>query len=149
MCLCWIFFYGSIKLGDSASITLACLGSVSFFSSILEPIVLNKQFSKPDICLGAVVIVGIMFIYFSLPADFGKNSDSQANSKLAILAGMVAACLCSAFSVLNKKYISITTPLVMSAIEMGAGAALLTVVVPCMYGKVPKWYPGFDPYHLS
>jgi drug/metabolite transporter (DMT)-like permease len=145
VCFHWVFFYGSIKLGDSASITLACLGSTSFFSAILEPLVLSKKFSKSDIALGALVLIGVLLIYFSLPPN---AVNSKARPQLAVLTGLIAAVLSSTFIVLNKKFITITSSLVISTIEMGSGAALLTLVVPVLYRKDTLWYPHFDPHHL-
>ena len=69
VCAHWLTFYGSIKLGNSVSVTLACLGSASFFASIIEPLVLKQPFSKRDIYMGLIVVLGILFIYFSLPEN--------------------------------------------------------------------------------
>ena len=43
----WITFYGSIKIGDSASLTLGCFGLTSTFTSILEPLIYPKKFEDP------------------------------------------------------------------------------------------------------
>ena len=39
----WLTFYGSIKVGQSASVTLACLATASLFTSVLEPLIDRKS----------------------------------------------------------------------------------------------------------
>lgn len=164
----WVFFYGSIKLGDSASITLTCMGSLGFFTSILEPMIMKQPFSYINIALGAVAIVGICLVFISLsmtntptsdPSSVKGQLDNISNHKiskdigfispqLAVIAGLIGAFLASFFFVLNKKFIGNASPLVMSTIEMSAGAAFLTVLVPPLYKNHIIWYPSFDPYNL-
>jgi drug/metabolite transporter (DMT)-like permease len=146
VCLHWLAFYGSIKIGDSASVTLACLGSVAFFSSLFEPYFLGTTHSLKDIVLGIVVLVGVFFIYVSLPEP---PTGSHVSYKWAVIVGLISAMLASLFTILNKKYIQQSTPLVISAIEMGAGSLFLTVIVPIMYGDKTRWYPTLDLKHLS
>lgn len=146
VCLHWLSFYGSIKLGDSASVTLACLGAVAFFSSIFEPFFLGKSHSIKDVLLGIVVLVGVFFIYFSLPEP---PAGSNVSYKWAVIVGIISAMLASLFTILNKKYIHQSTPLVISTIEMGAGSIFLTIVVPLMYGEKTQWYPTLHLTHLS
>lgn len=138
----WLTFYGSIKFGDSASLTLACFGAVSFFSAILEPLMTNSKFSYVDVALGLVVIIGIVFIYFSLPHD----SEKSTSFGWAILSGVISALLCSLFSILNKKCIDRCPPLIISTLEMIGGAIFLTIITPTIYRSETIWYPNFD-YH--
>lgn len=141
----WLFFYGSIKLGDSASVTLACMGATSFFSSIIEPYMLSTPYSVKDIALGVVVIMGVLFIYYSLP----HTNSSGGSYKYAIASGLCAALVGSTFTVLNKKYIAESSPLLISAIEMGAGALVLTIITPALYGHSTQWYPTIDIHDMS
>jgi drug/metabolite transporter (DMT)-like permease len=149
VCAHWLTFYGSIKLGNSVSITLACLGSASFFAAVLEPVILKSNFIKKDILTGLVVIVGVFFISFSLP----KNINTNISYPAAIGTGLISAALAALFTTLNKKNIHISNPLTISAIEMFAGAALLSIVVP-LTTKNTIWYPQmnidkFDSQHLQ
>ena len=57
----WLTFYGSIKIGQSASVTLACLATASLFTSILEPVITKSKFQWIELVLGLIVIVGIYF----------------------------------------------------------------------------------------
>ena len=149
----WIFFYGSIKLGDSASITLTCAGSLGFFTSILEPMILKQPYSYVNIGVGLLAIVGIglVSISFSMSTHLSDHKISSdigfVSPQLAVASGVIATILASIFFVLNKKYIGNASPLVMSTIEMGAGAIFLTILVPTLYKDI-LWFPNFDPYNL-
>ena len=107
VCAHWITFYGSIKLGNSVSITLACLGSASFFAAIIEPTILRKPYSLRDILMGLIVMLGIVLIYFSLPVQPAATA-AQPNLSYgwAIITGIVSAALAATFTTLNKKHIT-------------------------------------------
>ena len=159
LCIQWILFYASVKLGDSASITLACLGSVSFFSSLIEPLISKTKFSRQNILLGLMVLIGIVVMYQSLaPATVSNESSSsiqsqkermpQHDGRLAVLAGLLSAFLAALFYSLNKMYVETASALVVSALECIAGALFLTLVVPCICQQETVWYPYFDPNQL-
>jgi drug/metabolite transporter (DMT)-like permease len=146
VCAHWLTFYGSIKLGNSASVTLACLGTASFFSSILEPLITKKKFIYSEILLGILVVAGILLIYVSMP----EPTDTEVNYSLAIITGICSAFLAALFTVLNKKNIHKTDPLALSALEMASGAILLTIVILSMGGTitVPQWNPSAGNYDV-
>ncbi|MFN5889235.1 MAG: DMT family transporter [Bacteroidota bacterium] len=127
----WITFYGSIKLGNSVSVTLACLGSASFFAAVIEPLLLNQPFSKRNLMMGLIVVLGIFVIYFSLATPENtpstKHSITTTNYTLAIITGLISAALAATFTSLNKKFINNGHPLAISVIEMFSGALLLTI----------------------
>ncbi|MEK0439769.1 MAG: hypothetical protein RLZZ504_685 [Bacteroidota bacterium] len=127
VCAHWITFYGSIKLGNSVSITLACLGSASFFAAIIEPLVLRKPFSYRDILMGLIVMLGIGFIYFSLPPQ--PTANNQISYGWAIITGILSAALAATFTTFNKKHIHTAPTLAISTIEMIAGALVLSLII--------------------
>lgn len=137
----WLTFYGSIKLGDSASITLACLGSASFFSAVFDPLVNKKPFLVQELLLGLLVIAGILLIYYALPA----NPNPAVNYPAAIITGVVSAALAALFTALNKKHIQKTTPVTLSALEMLSGALVLSIVFPLLAGDNAVWIPEWNP----
>lgn len=139
VCAHWLTFYGSIKLGNSVSITLACLGSASFFAAIIEPIILKSHFIKKDIIIGLIVIIGVLFISFSLP----ENNNKNISYPFAITTGLISAALAALFTTLNKKNIHLAHPLSISAIEMLAGAILMTLIIPFTTQNI-IWYPNLD-----
>jgi drug/metabolite transporter (DMT)-like permease len=145
VCAHWLTFYGSIKLGNSVSITLACLGSASFFASIIEPFLLKKPFSQRDIFMGLIVMLGVIFIYFSLP----QPSNPNQHYGWAVVAGLLSAALAATFTTLNKKYITTAGPLAISALEMLSGALFLTIIVPFASPDHIQWLPHININHLS
>lgn len=136
----WITFYGSIKLGDSASITLACLGSASFFSAVFDPLVNKKAFLIQELLLGLLVIAGILLIYYGLITE----SKPGVNYSAAIITGILSAALAALFTALNKKHIKKTSPVTLSALEMLAGAVVLSLVFPFIANENAVWIPGFS-----
>lgn len=141
VCAHWLTFYGSIKLGNSASITLACLGSASFFSAILEPLINKVPFRPIEIVLGMLVIGGILLIYFATPQQTGVG----INYPMAIITGVISAFLAALFTVLNKKNINKTDTLTLSALEMLSGALVLSLLVPFLTDSQAALWPKFDP----
>jgi drug/metabolite transporter (DMT)-like permease len=151
LCIHWLSFYLSIKLGDSASITLACLGSASFFSAFCEPFIINSPFSVKDLSLGVVALIGILFIYISLPS--GSSTAPGVNYSGAVAVGLFASLLGSIYTILNKKYIQDIPHNAASAIQMFAGSGLLTVCLPVVHHYVSSepiiWHPRLDIGHLT
>jgi len=122
----WLTFYGSIKLGNNASITLACLATSTLFTSFLEPAITKSKFQRIELFLGLLVIVGIYFI--SGVGEFYFE---------AIIVGLISAFLAALFSVFNKKYIADNNVLSVSIIELFSGFVFLSLALPIYDG-------GFD-----
>lgn len=137
----WLTFYGSIKLGDSASITLACLGSASLFSAVFDPLINKKAFNAMELFLGVFVLAGIFLVYLSLPEKPAPGLDYTA----AIVTGIASAALAALFTALNKKHINKTSPVAISALEMLSGAMLLSILFPVFAGANSVWFPDFNP----
>jgi len=137
----WLTFYGSIKLGNSVSITLACLGSASFFTSIFEPLLTKKAFQKQEIASGLIVVLGVALISFSLP----DTNNPQLSYPWAIGIGIISAALAALFSTLNKKYIQDAHPLSISSIEMLSGGVMLSFVVLLFFPDQAIAFPSFNP----
>ena len=137
----WLTFYGSIKLGNSASVTLACLGSASFFSAVLDPLINRKPFRMRELLLGLLVIAGILIINYALDTDKTESHHYSA----AILTGIISAALAALFTTLNKKHIERASSLSISAIEMLSGALLLSLVFPMLADSNATWIPEFNP----
>ncbi|MBR9859949.1 EamA family transporter [bacterium] len=128
----WLTFYGSIKIGDNASLTLACLATTTLFASVLEPLITKSKFQLIELLIGLLVIVGIIFLT-QLGSAYYK----------AIIVGLISAFLAALFSVLNKKYISNQNSISVSVIELSAGFAFLSLAYPLLvqYFPVEHWYP--------
>ncbi|MFM9945209.1 MAG: DMT family transporter [Bacteroidia bacterium] len=115
----WVTFYGSIKLGDSASVTLACLATSPLFTSFIEPLITKRRVLKTEVFLGLLTILGVYFVT-------GVGSFFYP----AIFAAIVSALMASTFSTLNKKYIAQHNTLSISVIEFFSGWSFLCLLLP-------------------
>lgn len=143
VCAHWLTFYGSIKLGNSVSITLACLGSASFFAAIIEPTLLKKPFSSRDILMGLIVMLGIVLIYVSLPPQPAAQQ-GDVSYGYAIITGLFSAALAATFTTLNKKHIHTAPTLAISTLEMISGALFLSLVVLLMPNNGYQPFPSIN-----
>ncbi|MGB1316340.1 MAG: DMT family transporter [Chitinophagales bacterium] len=123
----WLTFYGSIKIYNNASLTLACFGSVSLFAAILEPIILKKPFKKSEIILGLFVLFGLILLAKANPEN---DFSLQSNYIKAILIALVSAFLAVIFTIFNKKYIADNDPNVVTWAQMTGGFIFLTIALP-------------------
>lgn len=114
----WLTFYGSIKLGDSASIPLACLATSTIFTSFLEPLITKSKFQAIESLLGVLVVFGILLIL-----------NVGAAYHLAIGVGLLSAFLAALFSVLNKQYMGNHRTLSITSIELFSGFVFLSIVI--------------------
>lgn len=133
----WLTFYGSIKLGNSASVTLACFSTVTIFTSILEPLIVKRPFEKLEFVLGLLAIIGI-----SLLAGVGSAFYP------AIIVGLISAFFASLFSVLNKKHIAHDHNIKsVTIIELFSGFIFVSLLVPiyAYFNNEIVWIPkGYD-----
>jgi drug/metabolite transporter (DMT)-like permease len=128
----WLTFYGSIKVGQSASVTLACLATASLFTSVLEPLVTRSKFEWIELLLGVVVIFGIYLL--------SGIGESYYN---AIIIGIISAFLAALFSTLNKKYIAGQNTLSVTTIELTSGFLFISLASPFINKFIPQtqWMP--------
>jgi drug/metabolite transporter (DMT)-like permease len=90
----WICFYASIKYAN-VTIALTCLSTTALLSSLLEPLVLRKQFDAFEVVLGLFAIAGIVIIY-----------NTHIQFSLGIVIGLLSAVLTVLVSVLNKIFVA-------------------------------------------
>jgi drug/metabolite transporter (DMT)-like permease len=128
----WLTFYGSIKVGQSASVTLACLATASLFTSVLEPLITRSKFEWIELLLGVIVILGIYLL-----SGIGESYYS------AIIIGIVSAFLAALFSTLNKKYIAGQNTLSVTTIELSSGFLFISIAYPFINAFMPQnqWMP--------
>jgi drug/metabolite transporter (DMT)-like permease len=117
----WLTFYGSIKLSN-ASVGATCIALATVFVAMLEPWLARTRFSKRDLVLGIVVLPGVALVVGGVPA----------NMRLGIAVGAVSAFLVAIFGALNKRLVEHGDPLTVTALELGAGAIALTLLIPVM-----------------
>lgn len=131
----WVTFFGAIAL-TNVSVTLACLATTSFFTAILEPILLGTRMKWYELMLGILVVPGVALIYQS--SDFAFSG---------ILVALSSAVLAATFSILNKKLVARHDAIAMTFLELGSGFIGLCVVLPFFYGFSPE--SGFFPQGID
>lgn len=113
----WLTFYGSIKLAN-ASVGAACIALGTPLTALVEPWLTRTRFSHRDLMLGIAVLPGVALVVGGVPATM----------RIGILVGALSALLVAIFGSLNKRLVNHGDPLAITALELGAGALVLTVV---------------------
>jgi drug/metabolite transporter (DMT)-like permease len=122
----WICFYASIKYAN-VTIALTCLSTTALLSSLLEPLVLRKQFDAFEVVLGLFAIAGIVIIY---------NTHFQFS--LGIVIGLLSAVLTVLVSVLNKKIVDRYQPEQITLYQLTGGFIGLSVLLPIVFYLFPS-----------
>ena len=136
----WITFYGAIKLSN-ASISLICLATTSLFTSLLEPLILNRKFEWLELALGVVILPGMYFIVNGIHMEF----------YLGVVVGLSSAFFAAMFSILNKKYIDDAKPNELAGIQLFGVFVFISICAPFIYMYDPEinWIPqGYDLLYL-
>lgn len=124
----WLTFYGAVKLSN-ASITLVCMATASFFTSIIEPLITKTKFQKADILVGLVIIPGMILVV----GDLGSTQ------VLGVLVGLTSAALAATFASLNKKYIHLANSYTITFLEMAGAWMLLSLILPWAAAEGQSW----------
>ncbi|MBL8301026.1 MAG: DMT family transporter [Rhodanobacteraceae bacterium] len=119
----WLTFYGAIKLAN-ASVAVISMGLCPIFLALIEPWIARRPFDPRELGLGLAVVPGVLLVVGGTPSDM----------QIGLLVGVVSAFLASAFSALNKRYAANADALTVTAIELGAGTLLLTLLAPFLAG---------------
>lgn len=114
----WVFFYASIKYGN-VSIALVCFSVISFFSSILEPLINRVKINRAELLFGLMNVLGIALIF---------HFDTQF--KLGIGLGLVAAFLGALFPILLKIKMERINMQTVLTWQMTGGFITLSLVMP-------------------
>lgn len=123
----WVTFYGSVKYAN-VSITLSCLATASFFTSLIEPMVFRQKIQKLELLLGLMIIPGVYMIFRFTDISYAAG----------IIMGIISAILAALFSTLNKKMVAKNDPNSITFIEMGSGWLLLTLLMPFYFSAFPE-----------
>lgn len=110
----WLTFFKAIKVSN-VSITLACLSTGAFFTSILEPIFFKRKIVWYEVLFGLVVIGGL-YIIFNVEGDYW----------LGIVLGLTSAFLSALFSVINGKFAKEYNAATISFYELFGGVIFLS-----------------------
>ncbi|OWP75219.1 DMT family transporter [Flavobacterium oreochromis] len=115
----WYTFFEAIKVAN-ISITLACLSTGAFFTSILEPIFFKRKIILYEVVLGLMVIIGLYFI-FKVEMIYLQG----------ILLALTSAFLSASFSIINGKLAKNDSSTIISFYELLGGVLFFSVFLLC------------------
>lgn len=124
----WITFFKAIKVSN-ISITLACLSTGAFFTSILEPIFYKRKMIWYEIVFGLIVLIGLYFVIESTELNFiQKSMNSNVSGTVqGVLLALTSAFLSASFSIINGKFAQRIDATIVSFYELLGGVLFLSV----------------------
>ena len=122
----WLTFYGAIKLSN-ASVGATCIALATPFTALIEPKLAARRFSLRELFLGIAVLPGVALVVGGVPASM----------RLGIAVGALSALLVALFGSLNKRLVEHGDALAVTAVELGAGTLVLTLLAPLMQLAFP------------
>lgn len=111
----WFTFFRAIKVSN-VSITLACLSTGAFFTSLIEPIFFGKKIIWYEIFFGLIVVAGLCII-FNVEGQYVEG----------ILLALLSAFLSASFAVINSKFVKDYEPTVISVYELAGGVLFFSI----------------------
>lgn len=111
----WFTFFRAIKVSN-VSITLACLSTGAFFTSLIEPIFFGKKIIWYEIFFGLIVVFGLSII-FNVEGRYVEG----------IVLALTSAFLSASFAVINSKFVKDYDPTVISYYELAGGVLFFSV----------------------
>ena len=131
----WLTFYASIKLSN-ASVGATCMALATVFTALIEPLLTGKRLSKREVGLGIAVLPGVALVAGGVPGDM----------LIGVVVGTISALFVAVFSSLNKRLVEHGDVLSVTALEMAAGVAAMTMIAPLTGLLSPAF--GGDPFVL-
>lgn len=130
----WVTFYGAIKYAN-VSVALVCFSAISFFTALLEPVILRKRINFTELLLGVVTIAGIYIIF---------HFDTQY--KTGIIIGIISAFLAALFPIYNREFLKRMNVETMLTWQQTGGFLVLSVLLPFYWQKFPagSFLPGWE-----
>ncbi len=135
----WVTFYASIKLAN-ASVGATCMALGPVFLAGIEPIIARRPFAPRELLIGVGAVPGVALVAGGVPAGM----------HLGIAVGAVSAAVVALFSAMNKRLLdqdaargAHVDALAVTALELGAGALVLTGVAPLAVALWPSAGPAF------
>lgn len=129
----WFTFFRAIKVSN-VSITLACLSTGAFFTSLIEPVFFGKKIIWYEIFFGVLVVLGLTIIF-----------NVESNYVEGILLALLSAFLSASFAVINSKFVQTYDPTVISFYELSGGVLFFSAFL--LFGN--SFNPEFFQLSLS
>jgi len=111
----WFTFFRAIKVSN-VSITLACLSTGAFFTSLIEPIFFGKKVIWYEIFFGLIVVFGLSII-FNVEGHYAEG----------IILALTSAFLSASFAVINSKFVKDYEPTIISFYELSGGVLFFSI----------------------
>lgn len=111
----WFTFFEAIKVSN-ISVTLACLSTGAFFTSILEPIFFKRKVIYYEVLFGLIVIAGLYLIF-----------QVEGNYVYGIILALTSAFLSASFSIINGKFAKEYDSSVISFYELVGGVLFFSL----------------------
>ena len=119
----WLTFYGAIKYAN-VSIALVCFALVSFFTALLEPVLLRKRVNLVELSLGLVTLAGVYLIF---------HFDTRYTWGIAL--GVVSALFAALFPIMNREILKKTNVETLLVLQQSFGFVFVLFLIP-FYGIV-------------
>lgn len=119
----WVTFFHAIKISN-VSVTLVCLSSGAFFTSMLEPLFFKRRLMLSEFFMGLVVIGAIAMI-FTLETQYFWG----------IITALTSAFLSALFSVINGRLTHKHSPEIITFWELSGGWVALSLIL-LFYGEL-------------
>ena len=113
----WFTFFKAIKISN-ISVTLACLSTGAFFTSLLEPIFYGKKIVWYEVFFGLLVVFGLYIIF-----------NVEGNYFSGMLIALSSAFLSALFAVINSKFVKEHDPILISFYELSGGVVFFTFLL--------------------
>jgi drug/metabolite transporter (DMT)-like permease len=123
----WLTFYGAIKLSN-ASVAATCIALATPFTALVEPWLTGTKFSLRDLALGVLVLPGVVLVVGGVPSGMHEG----------VIVGAVSALLVAVFGSLNKRLALRGEALTATALELGSGLLLLSLLAPILPALLPE-----------
>ena len=117
----WLSFYAAIKLSN-ASVGATCIALGPVFLAFIEPWIARRRFDPRELIIAAAVVPGVAMVVGGVPHGM----------RLGIAVGVLSALFVALFGSLNKRLVEHGDPLTVTCIELGTGAAFLTLLAPLL-----------------
>jgi len=124
----WVFFYGSIKYSN-VSVSVTCLSTIGFFTSLFEPLIMRKRVDFVEVLLGLFAIAGVYLIFNFYP-----------EYKTGIIFGIISAIFACLFPIINKNILLTFSPRTVTFYEMTGGSIALCFILPVYLQYFPASY---------
>ena len=115
----WLTFYATIRLSN-ASVGATCMALGTVFTALIEPWLTGKRLSKREFALGLTVLPGVALMVDGIPDGM----------LIGVVVGTVSALFVAFFNSLNKRLVEHGDALSVTALEMAAGVAAITLIAP-------------------